>query len=137
MLHDGKLPPEIVLTLPGPDAQYGAFIDITGTIRDPYADTAYGGISGLSFEIASTENYGKEPVSGTMQLNEHLEFGSQIPATDITGNQQIYISVTAVNGNQAEKTVEIKKSAAGVITSYSIHYTKLYEYAILPVCKYI
>ena len=117
LLKDGKKSPEIKLTLPKSEAEYGAFIDIAGIIRDPYAETSFGGIEEASYEILSTDNYEAEPITGKLELYESNTFGTQIPSYDIKGNQQLIIEVTAKNGNSVTKTIDMEKSVND-ITSF-------------------
>ena len=119
LLRDGKQPPEIRLSLPKPESEYGSFIDIVGTIVDPYEGTPFGGITEASYEIASTENFDVEPLTGKLELFEGNSFGIQLPALDMEGNQQLSLTASAANGNSITHTIEMAKSDTG-ITSFTL-----------------
>ena len=110
-LQDGKIKPEIKLLSPLPGSEFGAFIQLSGTIIDPYRDTPFEGIRKVSYEILSSEDYNSEPLSGSLDISDTGNFSLQIPALKIGYDQQVTLSVDAVNGNSNQKTFNISKSS--------------------------
>ena len=102
--------------MPADDSDYGAFINISGGIIDPYKDTEYGGIEKLDYTISSLEDFNMEPLTGSIELEAENYFDIMLPAIELTGKQQVVLSAVGENSNSSEALVKIKEGESDLTT---------------------
>jgi hypothetical protein len=109
-LHDGTLKPAIVVTSPaGGGATYGSFIRVTGTVTDPYAgQPGMEGIASFSWLLAPVEfSRTATPARGTLSSGRGGAFRLSLPATGLSGSQNLTLTVVAKSGNRAEASLKL------------------------------
>jgi hypothetical protein len=119
ILQDGKRQPEINIQSPVNSSFFGAFIYLSGNISDPYEGTDYAGISEASYSISSIDDFNLEPLTGFIEIDSENSFNLQIPAANLTGRHQLFITASAKNKNSSELTIDITKGSSD-ITDFSL-----------------
>ncbi len=114
ILSDGNIPPVINISSPSDNTKFGAAINITGTVIDPYRGTAIEGIQFLNYELTSTENYSEQAITGTLQLNDNGAFAGYIPAYSLNGKYQLKLDAQSINGNTASRLINIERGDTGI-----------------------
>lgn len=116
-LLDGNLNPSVSITSPRVDQLYGSKVRVSGTIIDPYADSAaMGGIESVTYDVTSREVFAlaKSVPQGQVELREDSSFDFVITTRELSGPQDVNIVVRARSGNQTKTSVRILEGEADI-----------------------
>lgn len=116
-IRDGNRLPQIVLSSPVSDGQYGSGILIAGSILDPYRDfPEYGGIDHIEYLIAPDEVDGESFVefAGSIGSQVSGQYRVEVPAKTFAGDCRIELQVFATNGNTSKSTLQLHEGDSDI-----------------------
>ena len=110
-LYDGRLRPAITLSSPTKGGSYGSLIRVSGAVVDPYAGRAgMEGIDSASYLLAPVSlGRSSAPARGTITLGPGGAFRFNLPASGLSGDQDLTLTVVSRNGNRAQVSVRLSQ----------------------------